>query len=136
LYSVNLPKLHITRNKGHFIIRIITVFIARLLHDRGWLGVVVPPSGRLRGLLVALVPERGRPEEVERDGQHRPDHRHHQERVGRAAGRLGRARKGAIRALVVCAVGLGLPEEGEEPPHGHLMVEDAFTRIEAAVRHF
>ena len=40
------------------------------------------------------------------------------------------------RALVVCAVGLGLPEEGEEPPHGHLMVEDAFTRIEAAVRHF
>merc|ERR1719245_1301522 len=48
-----------------------------LLHDRGWLGVVVAPSGWLRGLLVALVPERGRPEEVERDGQHRPDHRHH-----------------------------------------------------------
>ena len=43
----------------------------------------------------------------------------------------------AYRALVVGAVGLRLPEEGEEAPHRHFMVEDAFARVEAAtVRHF
>jgi len=109
--------------------------LAFFLHDRGWFGVVaiVSPSGRLGRLLVTLVPQRRRPEEVERDGQHRPDHRHHQEGVGGAG--LGRAGQVAIRALVVGAVGLGLPEEGEEPPHGHLVVEDAFAGVEAAVRH-
>ena len=90
-----------TRSPGRFIIVIIiTVVFARLLHDRGGLGVVVaavsPVSGRLGRFLVPRVPERRRPEEVERDGQHRPDHRHHQERVGGAAGRLGGAGQVAI----------------------------------------
>ena len=42
----------------------------------------------------------------------------------------------AYRALVVGAVGLRLSEEGQEAPHCHFMVEDAFARVEAAtVRH-
>lgn len=40
-----------------------------------------------------------------------------------------------LYALIVGAVGLALPEEGEEPPHGHLVVEDALAGVEAAVRH-
>ena len=39
------------------------------------------------------------------------------------------------RALVVSAVGLRLPEEREQPPHGHLVVEDALAWVEPSVRH-
>lgn len=34
-----------------------------------------------------------------------------------------------LNTLIVGAVGLGLPQERQEPSHGHLMVEYAFARI-------
>ena len=41
-----------------------------------------------------------------------------------------------LQAFVVGAVGLGLPQQRQQPPHGHLMVEDAFAGVEvAAVSH-
>jgi hypothetical protein len=42
-----------------------------------------------------------------------------------------------LRALVVRAVGLRLPEEREQPAHGHLVTEDALAGVETsvAVRH-
>lgn len=84
------------------------------------------------GWLVGRCPERSGPHHEHDHGQHHPSHRHQRERVVGAA-TVGTASQGVsaiLAALVVCAMGLGLSEEVEEPSHGHLMAENAFARVE------
>ena len=45
------------------------------------------------------------------------------------------SRQTVLKALVVCAGGLGGAQQGEQPPHGHLVVEDALARVETSVCH-
>ena len=48
---------------------------------------------------------------------------------------LAWAGKAVLEALVVGAGGLGGPQQGQEPPHRHLVVENAFARVKASVCH-
>jgi len=84
------------------------------------------------GWLVGRCPERGGPHHEHDHGQHHPSHRHQRERVVGAAtvGTTSQGVSAILAALVVCAMGLGLSEEVEEPSHGHLMAENAFARVE------
>ena len=48
---------------------------------------------------------------------------------------LAWAGEAVLEALVVGAGGLGGPQQGQQPPHRHLVVENAFARIKASVCH-
>ena len=44
-------------------------------------------------------------------------------------------RQAVLETLVVGAGGLGGPQQRQQPPHRHLVVENAFARIKASVCH-
>jgi len=80
------------------------------------------------GRFVGWRPEWGWPHEEHDDSQNHPGHGHHGERVvGATAIRTGQLT--ILAAFVVCAIGLWLAEEVEQPPHRHLVAENALTRV-------
>lgn len=100
----------------------------------GSIAISVSSSATLSWLTIAKATKVRRPHEKENRCQNRPHHGHHEEpAVCRVAVRG--SRKAILDALIVGAVGLGLPQERQEPSHGHLMVEDAFARIKTVVTH-
>jgi len=94
--------------------------------------VVIVPA---LGWLVGWRPERGGSHQEHDHRQDHPGHGHHGEGVVWTAA-IGTRQLAILVAFVVCAVGLGLAQEVQQPPHRHLVAENAFTRIEVApVRH-
>jgi len=82
--------------------------------------------------LQAVVPHGLGSHEVHDHSHHHPaNHHHHKVTRITSSSSLSWAGKTILQALLVSAVALRGPQQGEEPPHGHLMVEDALTRIKS-----
>jgi len=80
--------------------------------------------------LQAVVPHGLGSHEVHHHSHDHPANHHHHE-ISRITSSiaLSRARKPVLQTLIISAVALRSPQQRQEPPHGHLMVEDALTGI-------
>jgi len=86
----------------------------------------------LRFSLQAVVPHGLGSHEVHHHSHNHPaNHHHHEISWITSSIALSWTRKPILQALIVSAVTLRSPQQRQEPPHGHLMVEDALTGIKS-----
>jgi len=133
--SLQSHKLGAVLNLWQITVELFTIHV-RLssLADCWWIpGVLGVSSGRaLRFSLQAVVPHGLGPHEVHHSSHNHPaNHHHHEISWISSSIALSRAWKTILQTLVVSAVTLRRPQERQQPPHGHLMVEDALTGVKS-----